>query len=100
MTESTGIVGCRLRRTAARKGSPDAYTSDVRSKLADSLREERRREEAALSPLERLRLAQRLGDDAVRQYASAHGLDLRAAARELARHRQLGRRPSACLALE
>jgi hypothetical protein len=72
----------------------------VRSKLADTLREERRRAEAALSPFERVQLAQRLGDDAVRQYASAHGIDPRAAARELARRRQLGRRPSACLAVE
>jgi hypothetical protein len=69
------------------------------SRTASALRAEQRRIEQELSPLERLRLAQRLGDEAVRQFARAHGLSVDAAARELARRRQHGRRPSACLAL-
>lgn len=72
----------------------------MKSKLAETLRQERRSEEAALSPLERLRLAERLGDEAASAYARAHGVDTREAARVFARRRQAGRRPSACAAVE
>ncbi len=74
------------------------YTFGVISKLAAELREEDRHAERVLAPLERLRLAQRLGDEAVAMYALAHGVTKTAAARELARRRQLGRRPSRCAA--
>jgi len=66
------------------------------SKVADEIREEQRAAERALSPLARLALAQRLGDEALATYAEAHGLSLEAAYAELARRRQLGRRASAC----
>jgi len=68
------------------------------SSLASAHRAEQRRAEKSLTPLERLRLAQRLGDEAVAQFAQAHGVTPGAAAREFARRRQLGRRPSRCLA--
>lgn len=67
------------------------------SSLASSHREELRRAERSLTPLERLRLAQRLGDEAVAQFAHAHGVEPEVAAREFARRRRLGRRPSRCL---
>jgi len=76
------------------------YTFDVISKLATELREEDRRAERALSPVERLRLAQRLGDEAVAAYAHAHGVTEAAAAREFARRHQAGRRPSRCAAID
>jgi hypothetical protein len=72
----------------------------VISKLATSLRDDARRDEAAMTPLERLRLAQRLGDEAVARYARAHGVSEAEAAREFARRRQAGRRPSRCAAIE
>lgn len=58
------------------------------------MRDERRRREAALSPLERIALAQQLGDEAVALFARAQGLAPEEAKRELARRRQWGRRPS------
>jgi hypothetical protein len=65
------------------------------SKVADEIREEQRAAERALSPLQRLELAQRLGDDALANYAAANGLSPEAAFAELQRRRQLGRRASA-----
>ncbi|MEO8196471.1 MAG: hypothetical protein ABI689_07085 [Thermoanaerobaculia bacterium] len=53
-----------------------------------------------MTPLERLRLAQRLGDEAVAMFARAHGVTAVEAAREFARRRQKGRRPSRCAAIE
>jgi hypothetical protein len=49
-----------------------------------------------MSPIERLQLAQRLGDEALLQYARVHGLDLATAELELERRKQIGRRHSAC----
>lgn len=68
------------------------------SNLADSLRAEQRRAELALSPLERLALAQQLGREAVAAFARAHGVTADQARREFARRRQRGRRPSRCSA--
>jgi hypothetical protein len=65
------------------------------SKVAAGIRAEQRAAELALSPIERLELAQRLGDEALANYVSAHGLSPEAAFAELARRRQLGRRASA-----
>jgi len=70
------------------------------SRLAEALRDQRRRADRALSPLERLRLAQRLGDEAAAACARAHGVSLAEAAREFARRRQAGRRPSRCLSVD
>jgi hypothetical protein len=66
------------------------------SKVADGIRKAQRAAERALSPLARLELAQRLGDEALANYASAHGLTAEAAFAELVRRRQFGRRASAC----
>lgn len=75
-------------------GGIEVYTPAVESKLAAGLREDDRRAERALSPTERLLLAQRLGDAAVAMYARAHRMTLDKAGRELARRRQDGRRVS------
>jgi len=72
----------------------------VISKLSSALREEDRRVDPALSPLERLRLAQRLGDEAASRYARAHGVTGGEAAMKFARRRELGRRPSRCAAVD
>lgn len=66
------------------------------SNVANGVREEQRAAERALSPLARLELAQRLGDEALANYASAHGLSPEAAFAELERRKQVGRRASAC----
>ncbi|MEO8274824.1 MAG: hypothetical protein ABI639_01310 [Thermoanaerobaculia bacterium] len=68
------------------------------SRVAAALRRERRRAELALSPLERLALAQRLGREAVAAFARLHGITADQARREFARRRQIGRRPSGCAA--
>ncbi len=74
------------------------YTAIMISKVAASLRRDQRRAESALSPLERLALAQRLGREAVAAFARLHGITTDQARRELARRRQIGRRPSRCAA--
>ena len=66
----------------------------MRSRLAETLREERRRSERALSPQERLDLARRLGDEAAKAYARLHGVTEQQAIDEFARRRRAGRRPS------
>jgi hypothetical protein len=71
----------------------------VLSKLAAELRDEDRRAERAMTPLERLRLAQRLGDQAMAMYARAHGVTPAEAARNSPAV-VAGRRPSRCAAIE
>lgn len=73
------------------------YTLGVTSRVAASIRKDQRRSDRERSPLERLLLAQRLGDEAAAQYSRAHGVPAGTATREFARRRQLGRRPSRCL---
>ena len=68
------------------------------SHVAESLRADQHRAESALSPLERLALAQQLGREAVAMFARAHGVTADEARREFARRRQRGRRPSRCTA--
>ena len=50
-----------------------------------------------MSPAERVKLAFRLGDEAVESFRATHGLDRRTAIRLLERRRQATRQPSACL---
>lgn len=68
------------------------------SNAAAALRTDQRRADSALSPLERLALAQQLGREAVAAFARAHGVTADEARREFARRRQRGRRPSGCAA--
>ncbi|MCG3136164.1 MAG: hypothetical protein HMLKMBBP_04004 [Planctomycetes bacterium] len=66
----------------------------MRSRLADQLRDERRRADLARSPEERFELALELGRRALRDYASAHGVTLAEALRVFERNRRIGRNPS------
>lgn len=70
----------------------------MHSKVAAALRADQRRADSALSPLQRLALAQQLGREAVAAFARAHGVTTDEARREFARRRQRGRRPSRCAA--
>jgi hypothetical protein len=71
----------------------------VRS-VADRLRAEDRRVLGALDPADRVRLALALGRRDLESFRLAHEppLDRGEAARRLARARQVGRRPSRCMA--
>ncbi len=64
--------------------------------MAD-LRRERQERELAMTPAERMALADRLGEEALQTYMAAHGLDRESALRAIRRSRQIGRRPSACM---
>ncbi len=70
----------------------------MHSHVAESLRADQRRVASALSPLERLALAQQLGREAIAAFARAHGVTADEARREFAHRRQRGRRPSRCAA--
>ena len=50
-----------------------------------------------MSPVERLDLAFRLGEEDLESFRATHGLDRRTAIRLLERRRQATRQPSACL---
>lgn len=51
----------------------------------------------AMTPVERLGLAFRLGEEDLESFRATHGLDRRSATRLLERRRQATRQPSACL---
>ena len=67
--------------------------------VSDELRERAAREIAALTPGERVQLALSLGEEGLRSFAAAEGLEHEVAFRRLRRQRQQGRRACACLAL-
>ena len=69
----------------------------MRSKLAEELRRERRRDDAGLSPAEAVAAALALGQRAITDYMTNFGVDRRSAVRALRRAGQAGRRRSACL---
>jgi hypothetical protein len=66
----------------------------MRSKLAEDLRREQRERFARMTPEERVLMAERLADEWIAQYMTAHRVDRSAAMKELRRSRQAGRRPS------
>lgn len=63
----------------------------MRSRLADALRTDTRREVARLSPAERIDLAFRLGEDDLALLMAARGIDREEATRVIARSRRCGR---------
>ncbi len=67
------------------------------SKLMANLRRERQQRELAMTVAERFALADRLSEEALQTYMSAHGLDRESALRAIRKSRQIGRRPSACM---
>jgi len=62
--------------------------------MADDLRDDTRRKDAALSPEARVRLALELGDADVQALCEAKGLSVEEAKATFARSRRHGRRPS------
>jgi hypothetical protein len=49
-----------------------------------------------MTPAERVRLSERLGEEGLAEYMSANGLDRASAIKAIKRSRRLGRRPSRC----
>lgn len=75
---------------AVRK-SGRAYNLPMRS-VADDLRREQRARELRMTPAERVALALRLGEEELRMFCSARGLDRAEALRQLRDRRQAARR--------
>ena len=75
---------------------PCAHTmrSMARSKVAADLSRERLRRIAALSPADRIALAERLGEESVTAHMAAHAVDRRTAMAQIKATRRLGRRRS------
>jgi hypothetical protein len=65
--------------------------------VADHSRESTRRDDAALTPEQRVNRALALGDDDLAGYAAAHALATEWARRALIRRRRAGRQASACI---
>jgi hypothetical protein len=65
------------------------------SKIAREHRLRRAARLAALSPAERVALAERLGREGLASFMTAHGVDRTTAIRRIKAARRLGRRPSA-----
>ena len=65
--------------------------------VADDLRDEQLREMLKLTPAERMRLAERLGEEGLQFFMATNGLTREAAIARLRRERQAGRTPSACM---
>lgn len=72
---------------------PGCYTGQMRS-VADSLRDETRRQTSTLTPEARIARAHALGDADVQALCEARGLTPAEAKATIARTRRLGRRPS------
>lgn len=68
----------------------------MQSKVADQIARERARRIAAMTPAERVTLAERLGSEGIASYMAAHGVDRRTAITRIKATRRLGRRPSRC----
>ena len=74
------------------------YTEcQMRSRLADQLKQEQRVRFARMTPAERVALTERLGEQGLAEYMSANGLDRGEAVKAIKRTRRLGRQPSRCL---
>jgi hypothetical protein len=69
----------------------------MRSKVAEQLRQEQRERFAAMSPSERVGMAERLGREWLADFTSANASTRQAALKVLRRSRRAGRRPSASM---
>jgi hypothetical protein len=65
--------------------------------VADDLREEQLREMLELTPGERMRIAEKLGEDALRFFMSTNGITREEAIRRIEEQRRAGRTPSPCM---
>jgi len=68
----------------------------MHSRSADAIARRRRDRHQAMTPDERIRLAERLGEEGLASYMDAHRVDRRTAVARIKATRRLGRRPSAC----
>jgi hypothetical protein len=67
----------------------------MRSKAAREVSQSRARRLAAMSPAERVALAERLGEEGIASFMATHGVDRRTAIARIKATHRLGRRPSA-----
>lgn len=72
------------------------YNGAMRSKVAADLAREQAKRVAALTPAERIALAERLGEESIALYMAAEKVDRRTAVARLEVSRRFGRRPSRC----
>ena len=72
------------------------YNGGMGSKLAAALAREQAKRVAAMTPAERIALAERLGEDSIALYMAAEKVDRRTAVARLEASRRFGRRPSRC----
>jgi hypothetical protein len=68
----------------------------MRSKVAEAVSRERRARLAAMTPAERVALAERLGQEGLATYMATHGVDRRTAIARIKATHRIGRRFSAC----
>jgi len=66
----------------------------MRSKVATDLAREQAKRLAAMTPAQRIALAERLGEESVALYMAAPNVDRRTAMARLEASRRFGRRPS------
>lgn len=66
----------------------------MKSKVASDLAREQAQRVAALTPAERIALAERLGEESIALYMAAQNVDRRTAVARLEASRRFGRRPS------
>jgi hypothetical protein len=68
----------------------------MRSKVAADVSRTRREQLAAMSPAERIAVAERLGAEGILAFMTSHGVDRQTAIRRIKATRGMGRRYSAC----
>lgn len=64
--------------------------------MADDLRREQRERYARMTPAELMAISERLGEEALAEFMSAHQVDRASALRAIRATRRLGRRLSRC----
>jgi hypothetical protein len=68
----------------------------MESRSATAIARRRAERLAAMTPDERVRLAERLSEEGLTSYIATHGIDRRTAVARIKATRRLGRRRSAC----
>lgn len=67
------------------------------SRVAEDIRSEQFQRYRALTPAQRVALAQRLGEEGLTSFMAANGLTRVEALRAIRQSRRIGRRPSRCM---
>lgn len=70
------------------------YNEAMKSKVATDLAREQARRVAAMTPAQRIALAERLGEESIALYMAAQNVDRPTAIARLEASRRFGRRPS------